>query len=228
MLDLANRYDRGSTVVGSHPFPMDSRPLPDPSEPLPEPVARQFLSLMSNPARLSELLRRLHELRALEQIVPGMWHTRGLLQFNAYHHYTVDEHSLRAVQCVAKLASDPGLAGDVYRNLKPKGILHLAVLIHDLGKGSSRNHSEVGSEMAGQLGHRLRLGSGRSTSSNSGLKHCGRAISSTTSDENVVVVRRGRLGGKLANALPADARRSGGGWAGRPQRGHASPICSTH
>jgi [protein-PII] uridylyltransferase len=159
LLDLANRYDRRieHETWEAIRSTMDSRPLPDPSEPLPEPVAQRFLALMSNAARLSELLRRLHELHALEQIVPGMGHTRGLLQFNAYHSYTVDEHSLRAVQCVAKLASEPGLAGEVYRNLKPKGMLHLAVLIHDLGKGFSRDHSEVGSEMAEQLGHRLRL-----------------------------------------------------------------------
>jgi [protein-PII] uridylyltransferase len=159
LLDLANVHDKRieHETWEAIRSTMDSRPLPDASDPLPEPVAQRFLSLMSTPARLSELLRRLHELHVLEQIVPGMSHTRGLLQFNAYHHYTVDEHSLRAVQCIAKLATDPGLAGEVYRNLKNKGTLHLAVLIHDLGKGFVRDHSEVGSEMAEQLGHRLHL-----------------------------------------------------------------------
>ncbi len=159
LLDLANHHDRRieHETWEAIRSTMDSRALPDPDEPLSEPVAERFLSLMSQPARLSELLRRLHELHVLEQIVPGMSHTRGLLQFNAYHSYTVDEHSLRAVQSVARLATDQGLAGEVYRQLKPKGLLHLAVLIHDLGKGYSRDHSEVGCEMAEQLGHRLRL-----------------------------------------------------------------------
>ena len=159
LLDLANHHDRRieHETWEAIRSTMDSRPLPDPNEPLPEQVAQRFLSLMSQPPRLSELLRRLHELHVLEQIVPGMGHTRGLLQFNAYHHYTVDEHSLRAVQCVARLAVDQGLAGEVYRHLKQKRTLHLAVLIHDLGKGFARDHSEVGAEMAEQLGHRLRL-----------------------------------------------------------------------
>src|SRR6185503_2661104 len=118
LLDLANRYDRRieHETWEAIRSTMDSRPLPDPSEPLPEPVAQRFLALMSNAARLSELLRRLHELHALEQIVPGMGHTRGLLQFNAYHSYTVDEHSLRAIQCLARRAADPGLPGQVYRD----------------------------------------------------------------------------------------------------------------
>jgi [protein-PII] uridylyltransferase len=159
LLVLANQHDRRieHETWEAIRSTMDSRPLPDPNEPLPQPVAERFLSLLSEPAQLSELLRRLHNLHVLEQIVPGMGHTRGLLQFNAYHHYTVDEHSLRAVQCVAEFAGDKGLAGQVYRSLKTKRTLHLAVLIHDLGKGFVRDHSEVGAEMAAQLGHRLHL-----------------------------------------------------------------------
>ncbi|MEM9646000.1 MAG: [protein-PII] uridylyltransferase, partial [Planctomycetota bacterium] len=49
-----------------------------------------FLRLMSGPNRLASLLRRLHELRVLEQLIPAMKRCRGLLQFNAYHKYTVD------------------------------------------------------------------------------------------------------------------------------------------
>ena len=159
LLDLANYYDKRieHQTWEAIRSAMDRLPLPDPSEPLPPAVSERFLSLMSQPPRLSELLRRLHELRVLEQIVPGMGHTRGLLQFNAYHHYTVDEHSLRAVQCVARLQTDSGLPGQVYRNLKQKRTLHLAVLIHDLGKGFGRDHCEVGCEMAEQLGRRLGL-----------------------------------------------------------------------
>lgn len=159
LLDLANHYDKRieHETWEAIRSTMDSLPLPDPAEPLSEPVAERFLSLMSQPAQLSELLRRLHELHVLEQIVPGMSHTRGLLQFNAYHHYTVDEHSLRAVQCVADMANQKSLAGEVYRNLRNKRTLHLAVLIHDLGKGFNRDHSEVGCEMAAQLGQRLHL-----------------------------------------------------------------------
>lgn len=159
LLDLANYHDKRiehetwETIRSA----MDRLPLPDPAEPLPTAVSEQFMSLMSQPSRLSELLRRLHELHVLEQIVPGMGHTRGLLQFNVYHHYTVDEHSLRAVQCVTRLQNDPGLPGQVYRGLQQKRTLHLAMLIHDLGKGLGRDHSEVGCEMAEQLGRRLGL-----------------------------------------------------------------------
>jgi [protein-PII] uridylyltransferase len=130
----------------------------DPDESLPREISERFLSLLSQPARLAELLRRLHDLRALEQIIPGMTHARGLLQFNAYHRYTVDEHSIRVVEYLTQLQNDQGTPGEVYRSIKQKSILHLAALLHDLGKGYVEDHSEVGARLAEQTAVRLGLG----------------------------------------------------------------------
>ncbi|MEO8271761.1 MAG: HD domain-containing protein, partial [Aureliella sp.] len=118
---------------------------------------QRFLELMSSSGNLAEQLRRLHELRVLEQIIPEMTHARCLLQFNQYHKYTVDAHSIRAVECVTDLESDHGLLGIIYRGLKNKFILHLALLIHDLGKGYVEDHSELGRRIAERTAERLRL-----------------------------------------------------------------------
>jgi [protein-PII] uridylyltransferase len=104
---------------------------------------RQFLSLISQPGRLGELLRRLHELGVLEKIIPAFSHARCLLQFNAYHKYTVDEHCILAVERATDFVTDPGLLGRVYQGIKQKRTLHLALLLHDLGKGFPEDHSEV-------------------------------------------------------------------------------------
>ncbi len=117
----------------------------------------RFWELMSSSGNLADQLRRLHELRVLEQIVPAMTHARCLLQFNQYHKYTVDAHSIRAVECVTDLENDGSLLGIIYRGLKNKAILHLALLIHDLGKGFPEDHSEVGRRIAEQTADRLRL-----------------------------------------------------------------------
>jgi [protein-PII] uridylyltransferase len=109
---------------------------------------RRFLSLMSEPKRLGQLLRRLHELRVLEKIVPGMEHARCLLQFNEYHKYTVDEHSFRAVEAATDYLSDEGPLGESYRSIRQKRTLHLALLIHDLGKGYPEDHCVVGGRLA--------------------------------------------------------------------------------
>ncbi len=119
----------------------------------------RFLELMSSSGNLADQLRRLHELRVLEQIIPEMTHARCLLQFNQYHKYTVDAHSIRAVECVTDLEDETGLLGIIYRGLKNKTILHLALLIHDLGKGHVEDHSEVGRRIAERTAERLRLSS---------------------------------------------------------------------
>jgi [protein-PII] uridylyltransferase len=120
-------------------------------------AARRFLSLLSQTPRLGHLLRRLHELRVLEKLVAGMDHARCLLQFNTYHKYTVDEHCIRAVEYATDLLSDTGLLGDVYRSIQQRAILHLALLIHDLGKGYPDDHSQVGETLALETARRLKL-----------------------------------------------------------------------
>ncbi|MFO0913314.1 MAG: [protein-PII] uridylyltransferase [Pirellulales bacterium] len=118
---------------------------------------RRFLSFLSQPMQLGTLLRRLHELRILERIVPGFDHTRCLLQFNAYHKYTVDEHCIRAVECVTEFRHRRGVLQRTYQDLKDKTLLHLALLIHDLGKGFVEDHSEVGRRLAMRVGQSLNL-----------------------------------------------------------------------
>ncbi len=120
-------------------------------------TSERFLSLLSQPGRLGELLHRLHELGVLEKIVPAFVHARCLLQFNEYHKYTVDEHCLLAVERATEFFSDTGVLGRVYRGIKQKRTLHLALLIHDLGKGYVEDHSEVGLKIAADVAKRLWL-----------------------------------------------------------------------
>lgn len=116
-----------------------------------------FLSLLSRGGRLAELLRRLHELRILEQLIPDFRRTRGLLQFNAYHKYTVDRHCIRAVEAATEFAEDQSAMGRRYRRLKDKTLLHLALLIHDIGKGYEEDHCVVGARIARKVGERFDL-----------------------------------------------------------------------
>ncbi len=159
LLDLANLHDKRieQTTWESIRRAMSEHPPLDPARPLPPAVAKQFLLLMSQPGRLGQLLRSLHALRVLEQIIPGFRHARGLLQFNDYHKYTVDEHSLRAIEALTDLVSNHGPAGEVYRQIRSKRTVHLAALLHDLGKGYPEDHSEVGRQMAEEAAERLYL-----------------------------------------------------------------------
>ncbi|MBS0209411.1 MAG: [protein-PII] uridylyltransferase [Planctomycetes bacterium] len=118
-------------------------------------AAERFLSLLNQPARLGNILRELHEWGVLEILIPAFNHARSLLQFNVYHKFTVDEHCLRAVALCTSFRADSGPLGAVYRHIKRKWILHLALLIHDLGKGYPEDHSEVGLRIAEEVAQRL-------------------------------------------------------------------------
>jgi len=120
-------------------------------------VKSQFYELLAAPESVGEVLRVLHELGYLEKIVPAMKHARCLLQFNQYHKYTVDEHSLRAVRYAAEFAQRQDALGEAYREIADKRILHLALLLHDLGKGFEEDHSEVGKRIAVEMTALLNL-----------------------------------------------------------------------
>jgi [protein-PII] uridylyltransferase len=201
LMDLANLYDKRI----AHPTWQAIREsmISRASIELSPAAAQRFLSLLSQPAQLGDLLRRLHQLRVLEKLIPAMAHARCLLQFNEYHKYTVDEHSIRAVEIAANFQSDEGVLGEVYRSIKNKRLLHLAVLMHDLGKGFTEDHSDVGMRLAVRDGAHLGLRDG---------------------DDRDAAVPRPQASGDVAPGAVARHRRRRS-WCSSPSRS-ARPKCS--
>jgi len=154
LAELANYYDKRIDHKTWETVRQAAETLPDDITP---EMAERFMSLISQPARVGELLRRLHELGVLQKFIPAFARARGLLQFNQYHQFTVDEHCIHAVEKAAELVDDQGMLGHVYRNIKDKEILHLALLVHDLGKGYAEDHSECGLRIAEATAERLYL-----------------------------------------------------------------------
>lgn len=155
LMQVANRYNR--RIEHRTWRTIRQGMLRRPESPVGSEANERFLKLISEPGRLGEILRRLHELRVLEQIIPAMRHARSLLQFNEYHKYTVDAHCIRAVEAVGAFAKRNDFLGTLYRGLKDKMILHLSLLIHDLGKGFTEDHSEVGKVIAEETAEKLKL-----------------------------------------------------------------------
>jgi len=118
-------------------------------------VSRTFRKILAGPGLVADTLEAMHRAHLLEKVIPVFATVRGLMQFNQYHKYTVDEHSLLAVAKAEALADDPGMLGSVYREVQQKDVLHLAILLHDLGKGREEDHSEVGKRIADEAAARL-------------------------------------------------------------------------
>ncbi|RMH04356.1 MAG: [protein-PII] uridylyltransferase [Nitrospirae bacterium] len=122
-----------------------------------EPVSRLFRQILSGPGPIGSTLELMHHARVLEKVVPAFARVRGLMQFNQYHKYTVDEHSLLAVKEMERLGREPGIFRTVYEEIRHKDLLHLALLLHDLGKGLPGDHSEMGLQIAREMAARLQL-----------------------------------------------------------------------
>lgn len=118
-----------------------------------------FLDILSRSGSLGVTLRGMYNIGVLELLVPEMAHARCLLQFNQYHSFTVDEHTLRALEAAEQFNEDTGPLGTAYRAVHRKEILHLALLLHDLGKGYEEDHSDVGKRIAERTADRLNLSS---------------------------------------------------------------------
>lgn len=154
LADLANHSDKSiayTTTEAIRPF---MRRLP---QDVSTQAAKRFLDLLDKPIRLGETLRWLYDLGVLEILLPAFKNAHGLLQFNVYHKYTVDEHCLRAVESAVRLAKNQNVLGTVYRMCDRKYLLFLALLLHDLGKGKADDHSQVGERIALETAARLRL-----------------------------------------------------------------------
>src|SRR5207237_1717823 len=117
-------------------------------------VSRIFLQILSEPG-VADTLNAMHRAHLLEKLIPVFSSVRGLMQFNQYHKYTVDEHSLLAVAKAEELGQERGIFKEVYEEIRRKDLLHLAVLLHDLGKGREEDHSEVGKAIAEETAARL-------------------------------------------------------------------------
>lgn len=135
---------------------------PNPGSPghggeLPDPVVRRFLSLLARPGALGKGLRFMHQVGVLERLIPEFEPVRCLLQFNEYHKYTVDEHTFVMLEHAESFRARDDLVGKAYARVARKDLLHLAILLHDLGKAFPEDHSEVGRTIALATAARFRL-----------------------------------------------------------------------
>ncbi len=128
-----------------------------------DPTANKlFLNLLLGHGNRERALRRMNETGFLGAFVPEFARIVAMMQFNMYHHYTVDEHTILAVSILSQIErGERKDALPVASRILSEGVnreaLYVALLLHDIGKGQPRDHSEVGAEIARDLCPRLGL-----------------------------------------------------------------------
>ncbi|PZM12163.1 [protein-PII] uridylyltransferase [Rhizobium tubonense] len=127
-----------------------------------EEANRLFLAILTSRRDPALILRRMNEAGVLGRFIPEFGKIVSMMQFSMYHHYTVDEHLIRAVDVLSEI--DKGNANDTHplvNQLMPgvedRDALYVAVLLHDVAKGRQEDHSIAGAKVARKLGPRFGL-----------------------------------------------------------------------
>ncbi|MDB5668162.1 MAG: [protein-PII] uridylyltransferase [Alphaproteobacteria bacterium] len=121
-----------------------------------------FLDVLTSPRRPDVVLRWMNEAGVFGRFVPDFGRVVAQMQFDMYHHYTVDEHTIRAIGLLARIESgelkaEHKLATGLFKRIASRRVLYVAVLLHDIAKGRPGDHSVVGAEIARKLCPRFGL-----------------------------------------------------------------------
>ncbi|WP_106640486.1 [protein-PII] uridylyltransferase [Allosphingosinicella vermicomposti] len=121
-----------------------------------------FLEVLTSPRDPEKVLRWMNEAGVFGRFVPDFGRVVAQMQFDMYHHYTVDEHSIRAIGLLSRiekgeLKEDHPLSTGLFKRIASRRALYVAVLLHDIAKGRGGDHSILGAEVADQLCPRLGL-----------------------------------------------------------------------
>ena len=125
--------------------------------------AEQFLDILKSKHNLSSILKTMKSLGILQKYIPEFGEVVGQMQFDLFHVYTVDEHTLKVVRNMnqMKLYEQEGflLEHELINKIPKIEILYIAGLFHDLGKGKGGDHSEIGAKTSFNFAKRLGMSS---------------------------------------------------------------------
>jgi [protein-PII] uridylyltransferase len=115
-----------------------------------------FLKLLSGRNDPETVLRWMNEAGVFGRFIPDFGRVNAQMQFDMYHHYTVDEHTIRAIGLLARiergeLKGDHPLSTEIFPQISHRRAIYVAVLLHDIAKGRGGDHSVLGAEVALRL-----------------------------------------------------------------------------
>jgi [protein-PII] uridylyltransferase len=123
---------------------------------------RLFIEVLTSERRPEAVLRAMNETGVLGRFIPDFGKVVAMMQFSMYHHYTVDEHLIRAIGILAEiehgdLRDEHPLANELIKTVQDRVVLYVALFLHDIAKGRQEDHSLAGVKVARRLGPRFGL-----------------------------------------------------------------------
>ena len=123
-------------------------------------VNRSFMNILKSEWDVTGTLKLMHKLEVIDRFIPEFGEVRCQVQHDIYHIYTVDTHSLFAVEELRRLMLGEQkeaypLRTALMEELERPEVLYLAALLHDVGKGKGGRHEEIGAEIAARVAGRI-------------------------------------------------------------------------
>ena len=121
-----------------------------------------FMEVLTGRNNPEGVLRWMNEANVFGRFVPDFGRVNAQMQFDMYHHYTVDEHTIRAIGLLSQiekglLADDHPRATRLIHKVNSRRVAYVAALLHDIAKGRGGDHSILGAEVAERLCPRFGL-----------------------------------------------------------------------
>ncbi|MEJ2622972.1 MAG: [protein-PII] uridylyltransferase [Pseudolabrys sp.] len=126
-----------------------------------EEANKLFLDILTSKNDPETVLRRMNEAGVLGKFVPAFGKIVAMMQFNMYHHYTVDEHLLRCIGVLEEMergdSADTKLASELMGKIQPshRKVIYVTMFLHDIAKGRPEDHSVAGARIAKRFCPRL-------------------------------------------------------------------------
>jgi len=120
-----------------------------------------FIDILTSKNDPETVLRRMNEAGVLGHFVPAFGKIVAMMQFNMYHHYTVDEHLLRCIGVLAEIErggnNETPLANELIHKILPqhRRVIYVTLFLHDIAKGRPEDHSIAGARVARRFCPRL-------------------------------------------------------------------------
>ncbi|MBN2752489.1 MAG: [protein-PII] uridylyltransferase [Rhodospirillaceae bacterium] len=121
-----------------------------------------FLEILAHPKNPESVLRKMNECGVFARFVPEFGRVVAQMQYDMYHVYTTDEHTIHTVGILhdielGRYAHDMPTATELFPLIQSRRALYVAMLLHDIAKGSGEDHSVAGARIALTLGPRFGL-----------------------------------------------------------------------
>jgi [protein-PII] uridylyltransferase len=114
---------------------------------------RLFLKMLTDARDPEGVLRKMNEAGVLGRFIPDFGRVVSMMQFNMYHHFTVDEHLIRTIGFLSgidrgKFATEHPVSSEIVKTIDSRRALYVAALLHDIAKGRDEDHSIAGARIA--------------------------------------------------------------------------------